>query len=794
MARTIQSPGVEIREKDLSLRVQTPVGTNVLVPGFAPQGPTGEPILVTTISEYEQIFGQPGTAAERYLYYSMKEAVNSNANVWCVRLPYGSGVEGTGWTRSYSALFYPMTNDTHGWVIGRPVNYTLTLEEYTDMLRGNFEWTSMSTGTQQLTSYTDTLSSVTYTKATSADGLTFALANDVDKKDVNFTVVGDNVTFTFNLTAKVVTDVTGDNGLFVNSNGTLYSNAGMIIVNTLQTSVNEIGEGYYIGISTNDAANSTKTNFGAASSAPSPNYDSVSSMISLNAVSSVTPGGNYFTIPSNRLEFTLSATKIQGDSGVDCVSEILEKPGFSAYETAEYQDHLSFAVYRIRRSLQDVGLLSLAGTEQYLGSLDANRKKASPSGGVLENAFIEDVVNAKATSIQVIVNPEVSRFAWTTSSSLPNKRVTVAAQAKSLFPVGTYAPNTLAIEKSKQIGNIPLKLSRGLQLATNAETYTIDVIVDAGLSTINAYTFNTVADGLGNFNDESYASLDEVGPGSNGTVLENWKAVANELIYFAEGSRKDCIAIIDPLRSSFVVGKNTKVMDIQTNNFTEHVYAPLKRQFETLDSNYATAYANWVKVNDSFTSKQFWFPFSGYAAAVIARSDASANAWAAPAGFTRGGFSNVLDIAFNPNQKQRDRLYDIPLNPVIFFSGDGYCVYGQKTLQNRPTAFDRLNVRRLFLSLERSVSKTIRYFVFEPNTDYTRSRIVSTIMPAFNYAKDTDGLFDFLIVCDNRNNTPDSIDNGEIVIDIYIKPVRTAEFILVNFIATRTGQEFSEVL
>lgn len=727
MARTIQSPGVEIREKDLSLRVQTPVGTNVLVPGFAPQGPTGEPILVTTISEFEQIFGQPGTAAERYLYYSMKEAVNSDANVWCVRIPYGGdGYNAAGiWTQSYSALFYPMSADGNGWVISKAINITLTLEQYTDMLRGNFDWLNPS----------------------------------------------DSTNIPFNADTQT---------------GALSVGAGIVIVNTLQTSINEIGEGYYIAISTNDFARSTT----------SPNYDSILTMTSLCAVSSTTLGGNYFTIPQSRLEFTLSASKIEGDSGVDSISEILEKPGFSAYETDEYQDHISFAVYRIRRSLADVGLLTLAGIEQYVGSLDANRKKASPTGGVLENAFVEDVVNASSNAIQVIINPAVSRFAWTESSSQPTKRVTLAQNARSLFPAGVFAPNTLAIEKSKQIGNVPFKLARALQLASNAETYTIDVIVDAGLSTIHAYTSVQAASGLGNFNDETYYTLNEVaaaGP-QYGTVLENWKAVANELIYFAEGARKDCIAVLDAPRMCYVVGKDTKVMDIQTNNFTEHVYAPLKSCFDTLDSNYATTYANWVKVNDTFTSRKFWLPFSGYAGAVIARSDATGNPWTAPAGFSRGGFTNVIDIAFNPNQKQRDRLYDIPVNPVIFFSGDGYAVYGQKTLQNRPTAFDRLNVRRLFLSLERSVAKTIRYFVFEPNTDYTRSRIVSTLMPAFNYAKDTDGLFDFLIVCDNRNNTPENIDEGEIIVDIYIKPVRTAEFILVNFIATRTGQEFSEVL
>jgi hypothetical protein len=802
--RTIQSPGVEIREKDLSLRTNLAGGTNIIVPGFSPQGPTGEPILITTISEFERTFGIPETPAEKYFYYSMKEVVNSNANVWAVRVPYG-GLEGTGWSQSYSALFYPVlpsyttTNEISGWVIQQPRNVSLDIDDYTELVRGNFLWGNLQSTTSTVTSYVDSPSSVTYSKETSADGLAFAIANDVDKKNIQFsftyssTEILTGVTFTFQLTSKVETLQTSftvdDNtanldGLFAkDESGTIYTNAGFFIVNTLQTSINEIGEGYYVGISTNDAANLVS----------SPNYDSISKLTSLNAISSSVVYGNYFNIPESRLDFSLSATKLQADSGKDSISESLEKVGFSAYDQPEYQDHLSVGVYRIRRSISDAGILSLAGAEQYLGSLDANRKKASPTGGVLENAFIEDIINGAEGSVTITVNPTISRFAWTEGSAIPNKGITVAPAAKGLFPVGNYAPNTLQIESSKQIGPVPAKLARALQLATNKETYTVDAIVDAGLSTIFAYTSKSVEGALGNFLDEQSPSLTDVDAGG-ATILENWKAVTNELIYFASGARKDCIAILDPLRSTFVLGKNTKVLDVQTNTFTEHVYNPLRECFSTINSNYATAYANWVKVYDAFSSRQIWIPFSGYAGAVIARSDATGNAWAAPAGYVRGAFSNVTDIAFNPSQKHRDRLYEIPINPIVYFAGEGYAVFGQKTLQNRPTALDRLNVRRLFLSLERSVEQSIRYFVFEPNTEFVRSRIVSTLSPAFAYAKNTEGLYDYLIVCDERNNTPENIDNGEIVVDIYIKPVKSAEFILVNFIATRTGQTFAEVL
>jgi len=216
--------------------------------------------------------------------------------------------------------------------------------------------------------------------------------------------------------------------------------------------------------------------------------------------------------------------------------------------------------------------------------------------------------------------------------------------------------------------------------------------------------------------------------------------------------------------------------------------------YETANNNYTATYGNWAKIYDSFTDRNFWIPFSGYAAAVYARTDRNTQPWFAPAGLNRGVVGNILDLAINPNQKQRDSLYTIGVNPVVFFSGDGFVIYGQKTLQNKPTAFDRINVRRLFLTLERATQRSLRYFVFEPNTEFTRTRLKNTISPIFELARNTEGVYDYLIVCDERNNTPDTIDRNELIVDIYIKPVKAAEFILVNFIATRTGQNFQEFI
>jgi phage tail sheath protein FI len=159
-----------------------------------------------------------------------------------------------------------------------------------------------------------------------------------------------------------------------------------------------------------------------------------------------------------------------------------------------------------------------------------------------------------------------------------------------------------------------------------------------------------------------------------------------------------------------------------------------------------------------------------------------------------GVIRNITDIAFKPNQKQQDAFYRMGINPIVFFQGDGFVVWGQKTLQSKPSAFDRINVRRLFLVLERATLKVMRYFVGEPNTIFTRTRVNNVLKPIFDLAKNNEGCYDYLIVCDERNNTPQVVDNNEMKVDIYIKPVRTAEFILVTFYATRTDQDFNELI
>lgn len=702
MARIINSPGVQITETDLSVTQQIGGGTNIFVAGYAPQGPTDEVLQVSTISEFEQIFGAPQTPAERYFYHSSKEILNSNANLLVTRLPYGSG-SGEGFGQQYGALFFPVASSVGGFSVGQPISKSLTQTEYDNLVQNNFNWSGSLSGSMPVATF----------------------------------------------------------------NGS-STNAGIIVLNSAQSTINEKFEGYYVAIADN-------TGFGA-------NTD----FTAVNTLYSLSGDEAFLTVPQGRLGFTLSATKEQ--VGSNSVSEAIEFVPTFNFSDEFYKDSVILNVFRIRNSTYEPQTLTYGLAESFIGSLDSQKKTVGVVGGTPQSFYLEDLVNNRSSNIKVLVNPAISRSTnWTSlSSNNPDKSVTVAAANKAVYPVGTYVP-TYTESTNKEVGGTLNKLNRAFTLIETPETVLVDIVVDAGLSTIYALASS------GAYNETTAVSNTDLANGSS-DLVGRWRSIFNAFNSFAQNTRKDCMFISDPLRPIFVKGENVKTLSIRTNSFSENIYKPLKAHYETINSNYAATYGNWVKSYDAFADKGFWAPSSGYVAAVYARSDAATQPWIAPAGFNRGTLNNITDLAFNPNQKQRDFLYTIAINPIAAFSGDGFVVFGQKTLQNKPSAFDRINVRRLFLTLERAVQNTLKYYVFEPNTDFTRTRVRNSISPIFDLARNTQGLFDYLIVCDERNNTPELIDRNELAVDIYIKPTRAAEFILVNFIATRTSQNFLELI
>jgi phage tail sheath protein FI len=263
----------------------------------------------------------------------------------------------------------------------------------------------------------------------------------------------------------------------------------------------------------------------------------------------------------------------------------------------------------------------------------------------------------------------------------------------------------------------------------------------------------------------------------------NTAQLANYLIDNIAESRKDCVVFISPDKDDVVnnVGK-TEVTDVVgfRNALTSTSYA-------VMDSGYKYQYD---KYNDVYR----YIPLNGDIAGLAVRTDNVRDPWYSPAGFNRGQIKNIIKLAYNPAKADRDILYKSDVNPVCIFPGQGTVLFGDKTVLGKPSAFDRINVRRLFIVLEKAIATAAKFTLFEFNDDFTRAQFRNLVEPFLRDVQGRRGIYDFKVVCDETNNTGDVIDRNEFIGDIYVKPARSINFIQLNFVAVRTGVEFSEVV
>ena len=991
MARTIQSPGVEINEIDLTLRPATTQGTSIFIAGFASQGPIDEVLQPTSISEFEQIYGTPTNAAERYFYHTVKNVVNSSpARITVSRLPYGEG-RGDGFaTWRYSALAYPVKAVET--VVENVSTYQIT--NYNVILSGGkyaiyptvqvlgggntqqavvnaITGRDLTTGSVGITALqvlavgayqtepnivvtpSYVVQTITVTNAGSGyiDAPTVAFsgqnsiaglmaaratANMVDDGTGNSSYKVSSVTLTYEgsgynldlvnnpITLRFIRSSISDiastiiegasatvtvfnSGAQVGFNGpnplqkveTEYvvyprtlqqaatyfigkpthielsseqyqsiiegnidwknnptvttqafsfdnlGEAAIVVINKSQTTINNKFEGYYVVIADNNNYN------------PATDFNSI---LNVEGVQTSTTSINSYTrVPSQRLNFSLSATKFGDGSSV---SEVMENLTQYDLNSNGFQDTVSLGIFKLRQSVFSPDTISLdyVVSENYTGSFDYHRQIAQTNGGPAQSFFLSRLSEG-SKNIDVMINPFISNqytTSWLNDNGVPTKKVRVLTEqlatpfsfkgnvdtidsyvarvgapqgnvasymssfgkADELFPLGVYS-NTSA--SNKVIGNVPAKLDRVFELVENSDLYPIDLALEGGLGTVyvNAVEQSGALDANSPFEDTTplkglsglYVTNSDDLNIEGLRIRSNYKEVADRYVIMAERQRKDFMVVLDPIRNIFVQGPNSKTINAKkiwspnagvdpdprapgyvAANFSQHIYWPLRHQFGIINTSYAATYSNWAQVSDPNTNRLVWVPFSGFIGSNMANTDANFQPWYAPAGFTRGILAGVSDLAVYPKQKQRDQLYKISVNPITFFPNEGFVIFGQKTLLKKPSAFDRINVRRLFLNLEKITKDTSKFFVFEPNTLFTRTQVVNTLSPIFENAKNTEGLYDYRIVCSELNNTPQVIDDNELRVDIYIQPVRVAEFILVNFYATRTGTNFDEII
>ena len=265
----------------------------------------------------------------------------------------------------------------------------------------------------------------------------------------------------------------------------------------------------------------------------------------------------------------------------------------------------------------------------------------------------------------------------------------------------------------------------------------------------------------------------------------NGQTVATHLIDNIAAVRKDLLVCLSPLRGNVV-----------NNNSYEGKEAEDVVAYRDLlpSTSYATMDSAWKYQYDKYNDVYRYVPANGDTAGLMVQTDTIRDPWFSPAGFNRGNMKNVIKLAWNPSKAERDTLYKNGVNPVVTFPGRGTVLYGDKTLLAKPSAFDRINVRRLFIVLEKAIATAANFTLFEFNDAFTRAQFKNLVEPFLRDVQGRRGIFDFRVVCDDTNNTGEVIDRNEFIGDIYIKPARSINFIQLNFVAVRTGVEFSEVV
>jgi len=432
-------------------------------------------------------------------------------------------------------------------------------------------------------------------------------------------------------------------------------------------------------------------------------------------------------------------------------SSIAPKPGTSQYVSQRNgkNDEIHVVV------VDDIGTLTgTAGNviEKFVGLSKASDAKATPAQPI----YFDDYIALNSNYIFAGLPENGNSTGFTVASGFAgttgNPNTTAQGTVFSGLGVKTYTL-TAGTDYTNGVGSYAAPISNiisSYNLFSNVVEYPINFLIN--------------------------------GPSSGATIFES-QSKANALISIAE-NRKDCVAVISPHKADVV---NITNSDTQTSNIIKFFSPLTSSSYTVFDSGYKYTF-------DRFNNQFVYLACNADIAGLMAKTSINQYPWFSPAGAARGAINNAVKLTYNPSQSQRDLLYTNRINPIIASPGQGIILFGDKTALGYSSAFDRINVRRLFLTLESTIERAARAQLFEFNDAITRSSFVNIVEPYLRDVKSKRGITDFLLVCDETNNTPDVIDSNRFRADIFVKPARSINFIGLTFVATRTGISFSEVV
>jgi len=454
----------------------------------------------------------------------------------------------------------------------------------------------------------------------------------------------------------------------------------------------------------------------------------------------------------------------------------------------EHLKDIGVVVFKTYLDPSEGNKVSYEPIEAFCGSLYKDDK--DPNTGVTK--FIDTIINSQSEYINFFSNC----FASTSAKNEYLDEVDILiAKPSECASLGLYEEMTkkyISVSKSIYDG-----MNKAQEKVRDINARDIDIVPDAGLANIASFIKAiygdkgeydlTVTDDLGNSLLGMWKAKDPTS-----AAVKTWKTVEQKLDNFCKNVRKDCMFIADGLRPLVLQGQKKIIRDSKPANTLDKDVLPYLKCIAGLNTSYGAGYMDWFEQADDYTGDFFWCPPSIKACGIYVNTDVNFNYWDAPAGLNRGLVA-CTDVSFSPTAFQADLIYDKCWNYAVNYPNDGVCLEGQKTLQVKPSALDRVNVRRLFLRLERAAYNVSRYFLYEGNTSYTRQRLVDALDPYFRAAKVGGGVYDYKIIADETNNTPETIDANELHVSIGIKPTKTVEYIMIDFIAASTGCSWEEV-
>lgn len=757
--RKFNSPNIEYNEIDMSDYTDTSsiaVNTRPLIMGFTDRG--NDYILTSprTLNRFVQLFGTPTNEAERYLYQAVRESYTTGARPIVAKIPYSNDSKDR-----YSCTVY--TSDGIIKDLTSPNNEEFLKQEVALSAVVNAD-SDIRTALCISSLKNEELSSYLYRN--------IFKSGDRFRNDNNSTLISLD-----EYDALLVNDINVEENsiLIVNTTRNQYEQDAKSI-NIADESKGETSKfmGIVPVIVSPDIAYFFQTHIDSSSDNFTPEQ--------INAVCNLQTIDPSVKISNRSIDENFVLPVSASNTSSSSISK--EAVSYFPYITQRTSDHLDqeyltqigIVVFKMIRDDEFNGKISFKVVETFVGSLSKTAKDPSTNTSI----FIDTVVNRSSSYINLFSNFKQSLL----------KNVNIIHCSNQVATVMGFTEKQC--KKNLTSESILSSVNTILNRASNTTSISIDIICDAGLSTIYQNIFSQ--EQLNQTNGEIYFDILKIREQINNDNVSAWKLIIEKFSDFAKNKRQDCIFIADAYRNFCLTGNEKIVRFTKPTSSVKKDILPYVKYMLINSTSYTAGYCDWFRCPDQTTQEDFWCPPSVKALGVYLYTDRYYNQWTAPAGINRGIIDDATDIAFNPTVEEAETLYENGWNYAMSFPLTGIVLEGQKTFLTKPTALDRVNVRRLCLYIKRQIRNTARQFVYEKITARTLNSFHDEIYTVLYNIQLENGISEFYVKADFENNTQTTIDRNEIHATIAIRPVKTAEFIIINSVVANQTAVLTEII